>query len=129
MAVESSLGNVRKRDEIITECRLRRPSKDERSVFLKFRQRDTIDFAIVSVASSITLSEGLCQEARIVLGAVASVPVRATAAEAFLKGKALSEKVAEQAAGMAVERAKRIQDPDRKGVGQTVDHGPKVIGS
>lgn len=104
----TTLGNVRKRDEIITECRLRRPSKDERSVFLKFRQRDAIDFAIVSVASSITVSEGLCQEARIVLGAVASVPVRATAAEAFLKGKALSEKVAEQAAGMAVERAKPL---------------------
>ena len=103
-----TLGNVLKRDEIITECRLKRPSKDERGVFLKFRQRDAIDFAIVSVGSSITVSKGICREARIVLGAVAPVPVRATAAEVFLKGKALEEEVAGKAADKAVERAKPL---------------------
>ncbi len=101
-------GNVLGTSEIIIECLVPPPSKDERTKFLKFRIRDSIDFAIVSVASSITLIKGLCQEARIVLGAVASVPLRASEAEEFLKGKEPTEKVAEQAAFMAVAKAKPL---------------------
>lgn len=44
-------------------------------------------------------------EVRIVLGAVAPWPVRAAAAEEFLRGKSPGEETAEQAAALAVEKA------------------------
>jgi CO/xanthine dehydrogenase Mo-binding subunit/CO/xanthine dehydrogenase FAD-binding subunit len=52
------------------------------------------DFAIASAAVSIALDEeGRCQDARIVLGAVAPVPFRATRSEKRLQGRMLSPEV------------------------------------
>jgi CO dehydrogenase flavoprotein C-terminal domain len=71
-------------------------TKDEKTIFLKFRLRNAIDFAIVSVASAITVAEGLCRGARLVLGAVAPVPTGAGGVEEFLKGKELTEEAAQR---------------------------------
>jgi len=101
-------GNVLRATDIIKECQVPLSSKNERNTFLKFRLRDSIDFAIVSVASSIKMAKGLCEEARIVLGSVAPVPMRAREAEELLKGEAPTEEVAEQAAGIAIEKAKSL---------------------
>lgn len=101
-------GNILGKSEIITAFHVKLPSKDERTIFLKFRLRNAVDFAIVSVASAITVAEGVCKEARIVLGAVAAVPTRAGGAEEFLKGKKLTEEAAEQASNIAVEKAKPL---------------------
>lgn len=103
-----SSGNVLGEAEIITELLIPCLRKDERTSFLKFRLRDAIDFAVVSVASAITIAEGICKEARIVLGAVAPVPIRASTSEEFLKGKKPTPEAAEQAAGMALEKAKPL---------------------
>jgi xanthine dehydrogenase YagS FAD-binding subunit len=99
-------GNILGTSEIITEFQVKSPPKDERIIFLKFRLRNAIDFAIVSVASAITVAEGACKEARIVLGAVAPVPTRAGCTEAFLKSKKLTEEIAQAAAGLAIETAR-----------------------
>ena len=101
-------GNILGALDIITECQVLPPSKNERTLFLKFRLRASIDFAIVSVASSITMAKGLCEEARIVLGSVGPVPMRVSEAEELLKGKAPTEEVAEEAASIAVEKAKPL---------------------
>ena len=66
--------------------------------------REAIDFALVSVASVVSIENGICQDARIVLGAVAPRPVRATAAEKVLVGQALDDKQA-AAAEAALEDA------------------------
>lgn len=99
-------GNILGNSGIITEFHIKSLPKEEKTIFLKFRLRDAIDFAVVSVASAMTVAEGVCKEARIVLGAVASVPIRAVAGEAFLKGKELTGEVAREAAGLVVEKAK-----------------------
>ena len=98
-------GNVLGASEVITECRVPYPLRDEKCVFLKFRLRDSIDFAIASVASSISVVKGLCKGARIVLGAVSPALVRAREAEAFLKEKVINETIADQAAAISVEKA------------------------
>ena len=64
--------------------------------------RKPLDFAVVSVALVITARNGICEDARITLGAVAPSPVRATAAEAAIKGKPLNEAEAAEAARLAL---------------------------
>lgn len=102
------LGNMLTPGEVITAIYIPKPSPVARQTFLKFTLRKPIDFAIVSVASIITLDQGLCTDARIVLGAVAPTPVRALKAEEFLKGKELSEETAAEAAELALAGAKPL---------------------
>ncbi len=102
------LGNILAPGEMITAIHFPKPSPAARQVFHKFTLRKPIDFAIVSVASIITLDQGICTGARIVLGAVAPTPVRALGAEEFLKGKELSEETAKEAAELALAGAKPL---------------------
>lgn len=99
------LGNVLDSDEIVNEIQVPIPEPGTKQTFIKFALRPTIDFAIVSAASAITTEAGKVSNARIVLGAVAPVPYRATDAEDALKGKSISESVAETAAAAAVKDA------------------------
>ena len=82
--------------------------ENEKTTFIKFRVRDAINFAIVSVATALTLSKGMCRYVRIFLGAMAPVPLRATRAEAFLKGKKITPENAGQAASLAFEGSKSL---------------------
>ena len=89
-------------DELVMEIQIPTPPKGAKQTFQKFRLRKAIDFAIVSVASVITMKDGLCKEARIILGGVAPIPIRATQAEKTIKGKAITLTTAEEAANAAV---------------------------
>jgi CO/xanthine dehydrogenase FAD-binding subunit len=95
-------------NELITEIRIPKQPEGAKQSFLKFTLREPVDFAIVSVASMISMKDGLCDEARIVLGAVAPSPVRAFAAEEVLKGKPTDETVAVRAAEAALAEAKPL---------------------
>jgi xanthine dehydrogenase YagS FAD-binding subunit len=95
-------GNSLKQSELVTEIRITPPPRGARQTFLKFRLRKALDFAIVSVAAVIKIEGGICQEARIALGAVAPTPIRAAAAERVLVGQAINAEMAEQAAQAAV---------------------------
>lgn len=85
-------------DEIITEVRIPAPNSGAKQTFTKFALRPTIDFAVVNVATLITIEDDKVADARIVLNAVAPAPRRATGVEEALKGKAIGESVAETAA-------------------------------
>lgn len=95
------LGNLLKADEVVTEIRIPRPKPSAKQTFLKFRLRKAVDFPIVSVASIIHMRDGVCKDARIVLGAVAQTPIRAWEAERAIKRKAISIETAEAAAEAA----------------------------
>ena len=97
-----TLGNSLKKDEMVTEIQVPRLPDGARQTFLKHRVREAVDFAIVSVASVITEKGGKCEDARIVLGAVAPVPFRAVEAEQAIKGKPIDSSNAEVAAEVAV---------------------------
>ena len=101
--------NILERDELIKEVRIPKPAKGTRQIYEKFTLRKPIDFAIVSVASVITINKGVCIDARIVLGAVAPEPLRARAAEAFLKGRRIDETTAERAGELATLGAKPLR--------------------
>jgi xanthine dehydrogenase YagS FAD-binding subunit len=101
-------GNVLGASEIMTGIQVPHPSEEEKATFIKFRIRDAIDFAIVSVATALTLSKGTCRHARIFLGALAPVPLRATQAETFLEGKKITLENAGEAASLAFEGSKSL---------------------
>jgi len=77
-------------------------SAGARSRFLKFREKDSFDFALVSVASALRLGGGTCSAARLVLGGVAPVPWRSKEAERALTGKAVDAAAAGAAADAAL---------------------------
>jgi len=89
-------------NELIMEIQIPKPSTGVVQRYEKFTLRKPVDFAIVSVASVMNISKGVCEDARIVLGAVAPVPFRAKAAEDFLKGKTINEDTASQAGKLAL---------------------------
>ena len=99
-----SFPNALEEGDIVTEIQVPTLRDGARQTFVKFRLREAIDFALVSVASVVSIENGICQDARIVLGAVAPRPVRATAAEKVLVGQALDDKQA-AAAEAALEDA------------------------
>lgn len=92
-------------DELVTEIQIPPPKPGSKQAFLKFRLRKSIDFPILAVASVIGTEAKRVNEANIVLGAVAPVPLRVREVEDFLKGKEISEEVAEAAAVIAVKGA------------------------
>jgi xanthine dehydrogenase YagS FAD-binding subunit len=56
------------------------------SVYLKFRDRQSYEFALVSVAAALTVRDGVVADVRLALGGVATKPWRARRAEAALLG-------------------------------------------
>lgn len=97
-----SLRNVLEADEMVTEIQVPQPPDGAKQTFIKFRLRESVDFPIVSVASIITIDGGVCEDARITLGAVAPAPIRATMAEQAIKGKVINAATAEAASEAAI---------------------------
>jgi xanthine dehydrogenase YagS FAD-binding subunit len=93
---------VLKEDELIKEIQIPKPPAGARQTYEKFTLRKPVDFAVVGVASVLTIDNGVCKDARIVLGAVAPEPVRARNAEEAIKGRILNEGIAEEAANRAL---------------------------
>jgi xanthine dehydrogenase YagS FAD-binding subunit len=56
------------------------------SVYLKFRDRQSYEFALVSVAAALSVQDGTVVDARLALGGVGTKPWRARAAERALIG-------------------------------------------
>ncbi|MBQ8537631.1 MAG: FAD binding domain-containing protein [Clostridia bacterium] len=97
--------------EVVTEIIVPKPAANTTAVYEKYRLRNAIDFAVVAVASVISKDdEGKVTDANIVLGAVAPVPMKRDAAEAYLKGKTIDEGVAAAAAEMCLEGALPLSD-------------------
>ena len=67
--------NVLKNEDIITEVLVPASKFAAHSTYLKFKERDSMDFAMSAVAAAVTLDASkTVSEARIVLGGVAPVP-------------------------------------------------------
>jgi xanthine dehydrogenase YagS FAD-binding subunit len=102
-------GNILEPDELLTQIEIPRPAPQARQEFIKYTLRKPVDFAVASVAAVVKMQDGICQDARIVLGAVAPTPVRAVDSEKLLKGKVASEKGIAEAAEAAVKDAKPMR--------------------
>jgi len=77
--------------EMVVAVDIPAPAPGSKGVFMKLKEREAFDFAIVSAAATVTVKNHIVSDARIVLGGVAPFPLRSTSAEAALKGKSISD--------------------------------------
>lgn len=96
-------------DEILTEVLVPERSCRLKSVYLRYSQREVIDFPVVSVASA---RYGPKQPAafRLVAGGVDPAPKRLVRAEALLRGRPIDKATAEKAAAVAAREVGPIKD-------------------
>jgi CO/xanthine dehydrogenase FAD-binding subunit len=76
-------------DEVLTEVRVPVPRDGQGAVYLNLGTRKACDCNIVNVASFIALNkkDGRIEKARIVMGSVGPIPLRAKSAEKLLMGE------------------------------------------
>jgi 4-hydroxybenzoyl-CoA reductase subunit beta len=102
----------RQPNEILTEVLLD-PAHGWKSTYWKLRRRGSFDFPVLSVAAAARFAaSGSVEDARIVIGSVASRPLLATEAAKFLVGRSLSHEVIAEAAALAARIAKPLDNTD-----------------
>ena len=97
--------------EVLTSLIVPVPESDTVGAYLKFLPRTADDYATVSVAAVLSLGDGgICREARIVLGAAGTTPIRARAAEELLTGQEPTDEVIRAAAATVPEAVDPLDD-------------------
>lgn len=96
--------------EIVTGIVVPPLKEGEKDVYIKHAVRKAMDLAIIGVACKIKVEDGICKEARIALGAVATTPIRAPKAEEILIDKELTDDVIAEASVAAMESCNPISD-------------------
>ncbi|MGI0149286.1 MAG: FAD binding domain-containing protein, partial [Thermoplasmata archaeon] len=120
-------------DELLTQVRLPKPNGWNAS-YRKLRRRGAFDFPVLSVGAAVWRAGDTITSARLVLGGVASCPLRLTAAEEALVGRPLDEDAIADAAAAAAGPSRPMDNTDfsflwRKQVtGQFVARALKDLG-
>ena len=102
--------NVLAGDEIVREVRIPPAKKGTRSAYVKLKERETWDFALVSAAVRGIGSGGGLDDVAIVLGGVAPIPWRLGKTEAALKGKKISEALLKEALSADLQEARPLEE-------------------
>jgi carbon-monoxide dehydrogenase medium subunit len=97
-------------DELLKEIQVPDMPKHSHGVYIKLSPRRKMDLAVVGVAAIVSKVNGLFEEIRIGLGAVAPTPIRAKKAEAMLNGEKVADELILKAAQVASEESKPIDD-------------------
>jgi 4-hydroxybenzoyl-CoA reductase subunit beta len=102
---------TRKPTELLSAVHL--PGGVWRSAYWKLRRRGAFDFPVLSAAAAVRLArDGSVDEARIVLGAIASSPLDAREAAATLVGQRLTDATIAHAADLAAQPARPMDNTD-----------------
>lgn len=101
---------TRQQGEILTQIIIPTKPPTAAAGYLKYQRRATNSLAVASVAAYLDSHDGVCREARIVLGAVAPTPMLAERASASLAGDKVAQGVIEKAASLACKESSPITD-------------------
>lgn len=98
--------------ELIEHVRLAPPVVKTHSTFLKVGRRKAMEISVVSAAICLAFgANGICEKARIALGAVGPRPLRAKAAERLLEGAKIDAGLIARAAAQARAECSPRSDP------------------
>ena len=113
-----------KKGEFIVEFRVPKPKPRQSDAYLRFIPRTEMDIAVVGCGVNVTLdANGLCTDARVVLGAVAPTQVIVDEAAEALKGHRLYDDTLSRLDAAAQRACKPIND--KRG---TIEYRTKVAG-
>jgi xanthine dehydrogenase YagS FAD-binding subunit len=101
--------NAREPDEILAAISLP-AAPGVRSTYASAKEKAAFDWPLVSTAVALRVEGGIVREARIILGAVATVPLRSAAAEQTVLGRRLDDATAETAAIAAAAGAQPLSE-------------------
>lgn len=96
--------------EVLTEVIVPKPAAQLKSTYIKFTERGSWDFALVSVAAAAEVQGAILKRPKFVLGGVAPVPWRLTSFEQMIEGKKMDEKTAAGAALEALKEARPMSE-------------------
>jgi CO/xanthine dehydrogenase FAD-binding subunit len=97
--------------EMMTEIRIRPTGQREGSSYMKVGRRQAMTLAVFNATSRVKLdASGNCEEVSIGLGACAPTPMRASNAEAVLRGQPFTEEAVAEAAEAAAQEIRPIDD-------------------
>lgn len=101
---------VMRADEMLVDISFPAMHANQRGNFLKLGLRQAQAISVVNVAILLTIEGGRIEQAQITLGSVAPTIIHATLAEDYLRGKILDEGVLNQAADLAMQASRAIDD-------------------
>jgi len=108
-AIDITKMTILQSGDLLTSIRIPSTWAGTQFYFEKVRDRAVWDFALVNVAAAVVMSGGAIQRIRLAVNGVAAHPVRLTAVEAAVVGKARNEETAELAGQVAIRGAEPLQ--------------------
>ncbi len=96
--------------EIMTSIHVQPPRSRSGASYMRISARCGVDIAAVGVGVMADFNGEGCKQAKIVLGAVAPIPMRAEKTEDLLQGKEWTDELIERAGEQAAEEARPISD-------------------
>lgn len=102
--------DLRRPDELIASIAWSRLPENSVNTFYKLARRIGDAITVTGVAVTLVVENGACAKARIALGAVAPVVLRAKQAEALLEGQVLTPALIDAAAARAAAECSPIDD-------------------
>jgi len=88
-------------NEVITQINVPAPASNTQQSYFRMTDRNAIDFPLASCAVVATFNGSTVSSSKIVLGHVATHPIRATSAESYINGQQLTESVIAEAGSKA----------------------------
>ncbi|MEX2571918.1 MAG: xanthine dehydrogenase family protein subunit M [Gemmatimonadota bacterium] len=100
---------VLKNGDVLTAIRIPNTWSNAQFYFEKVADRKSWDFPLVNVASALRVENGVIQDSRIVVGAVAAKPLRLFRVEEAIAGRPVNEETAAAAGEIAVRGAEPLR--------------------
>ncbi len=94
--------------DVLTAVRIPAKWANAEFYFEKVADRNVWDFALVSIAAAMKVTNGTIEESRMVAGAVECTPRRLTSVEQAIRGRARNQETAEAVASLASQGAKPL---------------------
>jgi aerobic carbon-monoxide dehydrogenase medium subunit len=110
-------------DELVSEIAVNIPPKGSGGAYLAFKRSAPV-YPTASAAVQLTMDRDLCKDAAIALGCVGLTAIRATDAEAVLRGQPITEKTMAR----AMEAARSAADP-RSDMRGSADYKRILVGA
>jgi len=97
-------------EELIARVTFPKPKDPSRSAYIKLGLRNASAISVVSIALSLEMEGAVCRKARVSLGSVAPIPMRAYGVEKVLEGEKIDGKITETCADLIRKEVSPISD-------------------